>query len=262
MRHASPLRSLVIASALCASLLLTGCGGGATGLGFNLVPQEQIQQMGLEAWAQLKKETPASANAAYTGRAKRIVDRVLQGAGMNPSDWELVVFRSDELNAFALPGNKIGIYEGMMKVATEDAELATVIGHEIAHNTQSHAAERANSEAATQLGIQLAAAALGSTGNVPPDVAAGILGAGAQFGIILPYGRNQELAADRVGLLYMAKAGYDPQAAIGFWQKMAKASGGNGPPAFMSTHPNDEARIAQIQKLMPEAQAVYRSSNR
>lgn len=253
------LHVLACTALLGGTLLVSGCAGGG---GLNLIPEDQIQQMGLQAWTQLRQETPASTNSEYNERAKRVVGRVLTGAGMNPAEWELVVFRSNEINAFALPGNKIGIYEGMMKTASSDAELAAVIGHEIAHNTENHAGERANSEAASQIGIQVAAQALGMGGGVSPDVAAALLGAGAQYGLILPYGRRQELEADKVGLIYMAKGGYDPQAAIAFWRKMAQASGGQGQPTFMSTHPNDEQRIAQIEKMMPEAMAAYQAARK
>jgi len=178
--------------------------------------------------------------------------------GENPSSWEVVVFQSDELNAFALPGKKIGVYEGMMKFADSEDQLAAVIGHEIGHVEEGHGAKRVNSEMTTQLGIDLASAALGQASGVAPEQMAALLGAGAQYGLLLPYSRNQELEADRVGLTYMAKAGFNPQAAVTLWQKMGQKGGGGGPPTFMSTHPANAERIAQLQKMMPEAMAAYK----
>ncbi|HTH16804.1 MAG TPA: M48 family metalloprotease, partial [Magnetospirillum sp.] len=120
--------------------LLAACSSQSTGIGVDLVPQAQVDEEGVKAWQQLKSEVPASPNAEYQARARRVADRVLKGAGEQPSQWEVLVFKSDEINAFALPGNKIGVYEGMMKLASSDDELAAVLGHEVGHNKAHHAA--------------------------------------------------------------------------------------------------------------------------
>ncbi len=250
-------RRLAGALAVGSGLALGGCATEGTGLGLNLVPQEQVQAMGVEAWQQLRAEIPASNNGQYQQTAEQVSDRVLRAMGEDPSQWEVVVFRSDELNAFALPGNKIGVYEGMMDFVDSEAQLAAVIGHEIGHNKANHSVQRVNSEMTTQLGIDIASAALGAYSGTQPQQVAALLGAGAQYGLLLPYSRNQELEADRLGLMYMARAGYDPQAAVEVWQKMA-GQGGGRPPTFLSTHPDPEARVDQLQKLMPEAMAAYR----
>lgn len=234
-------------------IFLGGCGG--TGIGLNLVPEDEVRQMGLDAWREIKAETPASTDRAAQERAERVSAKVLAGAGLAPAQWEVVVFRSKEANAFALPGNKIGVYEGMMALADTDAELAAVIGHEIAHNRSGHGAERLNSEMAADLGVNLAGAVLGSASGVSPQLAAGLLGAGVQYGLLLPYSRNQELEADRLGLGYMARAGYDPHGAIALWQKMGRK--GDRPPAFLSTHPHPDQRVKQLEALIPEAMATY-----
>ncbi|HEV7370162.1 M48 family metallopeptidase, partial [Arenibaculum sp.] len=157
------------------------------------------------------------------------------------------------------PGGKIGVYEGMFQVAENEAQLAAVVGHEIAHNQAQHAQQRLSSQAATELGTQVLGAVL-QGGNVGGgQQIAALLGAGAQYGLILPYSRNQELEADRLGLLMMARAGYDPRAAVQLWRNMG-AAGGARPPEFMSTHPGPESRIARLEELVPEAQAVYEGS--
>lgn len=243
---------------LCAALLTAGCASsGQTGLGLDLVSQQQAEQMGLEAWQDLRAKTPASTNQTYQQRARDVAGRVLAAAGENPSVWEVVVFQSPEANAFALPARKIGVYEGMMKVADTDAQLAAVLGHEVAHNQENHAAERISSATAAQSGADLAGTVLGAAGMASPETIATILGTGAQYGLLLPYSRNQELEADRLGLQIMARAGYDPNAAVTLWRKMEQSGG--QPPAFLSTHPAPGDRIKQLQALMPQALATYRA---
>lgn len=239
------------------ALALAGCETDSTGLGVNLVSQNQVVEMAQPAWEKLKAETPQSNNATYLQAARNVSNRLLQAAGQDPSKWEVVVFQGSQANAFALPNAKIGVFEGMFQTAQNEAQLAAVIGHEIAHVQARHSTERVNSEMATQLGIQVAGAVLGSSVGVSPEAAAGLLGAGAQYGLILPYGRNQELEADRLGLMLMARAGYDPRQSVALWQNMGKA-GGSAPPTFLSTHPGHEQRIAQLQQLMPQALAEYR----
>lgn len=236
---------------------LAACTGDATGLGINLVSDEQVAEMAAPAWQKMRAETPESTNASYKQAARTISSRLLAAAGHDPSQWEVVVFQGEQANAFALPNGKIGVYEGMFNTAENDAQLAAVLGHEIAHVEQDHSAERVNSQMATELGVQVAGALLGASAGGNPELVAGLLGAGAQYGLILPYGRNQELEADRLGLLLMAKAGYDPRQSIELWRNMGKA-GGAAPPAFLSTHPGHDQRIEQLQQLMPQALAEYR----
>ncbi|MBO6781678.1 MAG: M48 family metallopeptidase [Alphaproteobacteria bacterium] len=242
---------------LAASLALAACQTDGSGPGIRLVSENQVQQMAAQSWNQLRQQAPVTDNTSYQRRAERITSRVLRASGRDPGQWEVVVFKDDQLNAFALPGGKIGIYEGMMELASSDAELAAVIGHEIAHNTEKHAVSRVNSQAATQLGITLAAVLVG--GEQQRSVA-GLLGMGAQYGLLLPHGRSQELEADRLGLIYMARAGYNPEAAVTFWQKMSR-QGGSRPPAFLSTHPAPEQRIDQIRAMLPEARQIYRQNS-
>jgi predicted Zn-dependent protease len=235
---------------------LASCGGDSTGLGLNLVPQQQVEEMGQQTWQELRAKTPQTSDAGMQRRAQQISNRLLSAAGENPTAWDVVVFQGGDANAFAVPGNHIGVYEGMMRFAQSDDELAAVIGHEIAHVTRNHSAERLNTHMATQAGISIAAAAAGASNIGSPDMIAGILGAGAQFGVEMPYGRNQELEADRLGLGYMARAGYNPQAAVSLWQRMEQGSA----PEFLSTHPGADRRIERIQQWLPEVMPVYEAN--
>src|SRR3546814_15740181 len=149
----------------------------------------------------------------------------------------------------------------MLQVAKTDDQLAAVIGHEIAHVERAHAVERVNSEATTQLGVQVVGGVLQASGTGGGEQVAALLGAGAQYGLLLPYARNQELEADRLGLITMARAGYEPRAAIELWQNM-QAAGSGGQPEFMSTHPDPGNRIAQLESMMPEAETARRRAPR
>jgi predicted Zn-dependent protease len=247
-----------LAAMAVSSLLVSACAGSdETGLGVDLVSQEQVQEMGVESWQRIRSETPASGDEAAQRTAEQVADNLLRAAGADPDDWEVLVFEGDEANAFALPGGKIGIYEGMFRTAANEAQLAAVVAHEIGHLEAAHAQERVNSEVATQGVVQLVSAAL-QIGNIGyADAIAGALGAGAQYGVLLPYSRNQELEADRTGLQLMAQAGYDPREALEFWRRMQQ-QGGAQPPAFLSTHPGAGDRIEQLQELMPEALETWR----
>jgi predicted Zn-dependent protease len=236
---------------------LVACvGPGQTGLGLGLVSAEEAEQLGVQSWEQIRSEVPVSKNATYQRALQQVSTNILTAIGQNPASWEAVVFESKEANAFALPGNKIGVYEGMFAIATDVNELAAVVGHEVGHNQAEHARERLSSAAATQTGVQLLGAAL-QIGNIGyASEIAGLLGAGVQYGLILPYSRNQELEADSIGLINMAKAGYDPRAAIKLWQNMQAA--GERAPEFLSTHPAPESRIAALEAKMPEALSYYK----
>ena len=240
---------------------LAGCAGGGTGLGFNMVSDEEVRALGVKSWQELRAKTPVSANAEYPAALERVAGRLLVAAGENPAAWEAVVFQGSSANAFALPGNKIGVFEGLFRYARSEAQLAAVVGHEIAHNQRNHAQERVSSAMATNIGVQIIGLALGAGGVGGASTIAGLLGAGAEYGVILPFSRNQELEADRLGLINMARAGYDPRAAIQLWINMERAGGPRGP-SWLSTHPAPGDRIARLEAMMPEAMAVYQSSAR
>ena len=170
-------------------------------------------------------------------------------------DWQLAVFKSNEVNAFVAPGGKVGFYTGIVeKLNLTDAEIAAIMGHEMVHALEEHAKQKIGADALTNiaLGVGLSAAGVGQTGAAAAQL-------GSQLGIGLPYSRSLESRADYGGLLLMARAGYDPEAAITLWEKMAKNSGGKGV-AFLSTHPSNTQRIDAMRKNMAEAKAIYNKS--
>ena len=228
----------------------------------SLVSPGQERELGREAFAKIKREVPVSRDRRKQEQLARVGRRIVavSGSELPAADWEFVVFASDDLNAFALPGGKVGFFEGIYRLFADEAELATVLGHEVGHVIAHHPAERIGAQTASQLGASLLAQVFGLDQRVGADrVIAGLLGAGAQYGVLMPYARGQELEADHLGLTYMARAGYDPREALSFWRKMMQASGSSGP-EFLSTHPSDEDRIAQIRQFLPEAEAIYERS--
>lgn len=226
----------------------------------NFVSVSQETEMGAASFQQMKAEGKVSTNPVYVDRAQNIGKRIAKAVGddLPSAEWEFVVFESPDLNAFALPGGKVGIYSGMMQFAESDDELATVMGHEIAHVTARHGSERMSQN------ILVAAGAVGvgvATKDRSGSERAAILaayGLGTTVGVMLPYSRSHETEADAIGLQYAARAGYDPMAAIRFWERMEqKSAGKDKPPEFLSTHPADETRIKNLNAVMPEALEIY-----
>ena len=172
--------------------------------------------------------------------------------------WEFVLVKSDEVNAFCMPGGKIVVYEGLLPLMASEDELAVVIGHEVAHAVAKHSNERMSQALLAQFGASAVNLALSRKSEAMQSFGNTVFGLGAQLGVMLPYSREHEYEADFVGLVFMAMAGYNPNSAVAFWQKMSNASGGGGNTVdFMSTHPSDSKRIAAIQRRLPEV-AKYR----
>jgi predicted Zn-dependent protease len=215
-----------------------------TGRGqFILVSDEQMSQAALQAWAQVRQQTPAWNNRAAQQRLERVGMRVAQGAGRGNQQWEFQLFDSPQKNAFVLPGNKVGFYRGLYELSERDDWMATVLGHEVGHVTGRHAAERYSREMATQTALQVAGTQISSR------AAMAALGLGAQVGLSLPFSREQESEADILGINYMRAAGYDPRQAIPFWNAM-NAGGGSRPPEFISTHPDPANRVERIRNYI------------
>ncbi len=248
--------------ALC-SALLAGCAQSPTGRNQMLLfSPQQMNQLGADSFEEMKKQekvsTDARMNAYVSCVAKAVTAQVPASYGI--TSWEVVVFDSKEVNAFALPGGKIGVYSGLLKVAKNQDQLATVIGHELTHVLAQHSNERLSRDQLTGIGLAAADVALGASGSSYGGATMAALGLGVQVGITLPYGREQESEADRLGLALMAKAGFDPAQAIPLWQNMSAASGGKAPPQLLSTHPSDASRIAELQAQQAEVQPLYQQA--
>lgn len=254
----SPCAGLLLAAALCGCATVPETGRRQ----LLAVDPAAEAEIGLRAFEQTKAQTPISANRKETQRLQLVGKRIASVARLPNARWEFVLFESDEPNAFALPGGKVGVYTGILPITRDDAGLATVVAHEIAHASARHGAERMSHGMAVQLGGAVLSGVLGAygVGGAGSDLAMQAYGLGTQVGVLLPYSRTQELEADRIGLLYMARAGYDPRAAVAFWQRFQayNARQGGRPPEFLSTHPMDSHRIAALQKFMPQAVAEYR----
>jgi len=207
----------------------------------------QMSEMGIAAFDELKKETPVSGDAraqAYVRCVAQAITREITTPGA-PRSWEVVVFADDSANAFALPGGKIGVHTGLFKVATNQDQLATVIGHEVAHVLADHSNERASTQLATSGALE-AMKTLGGPPSPAKSRTIAVLGAGAQVGVILPFSRSQESEADVLGLDLMAKAGFDPREGPALWENMAKLGG--APPEILSTHPSSGTRIQALRE--------------
>ena len=231
-----------------------------------LVSQEQELQMGAHAYDQVVKGSKVSKNPEYNAAVQRVAERIAAVAGRPDFEWEYTVIDDDKtINAFALPGGKIGVYTGILKVAETDAGLATVMSHEVGHATARHGGERITAGLLSQIGAVGLSAALGGYG-VDPNITYGIMqayGVGVQVGGILPFSRAQESEADRIGLIYMARAGYDPRESVLFWERMAEATkNSQRPPEFLSTHPDSGNRIANLKRHMPEALRIYKTTQK
>lgn len=224
------------------------------------MPEQQLDSMGLTAFDQIRKETPTLRDPATNDYVRCVADAIIRSMPGETTDrWEVVVFDSPQVNAFALPGGKIGVYAGLLKTAANQDQLATVIGHEIAHVQARHANERVSTSFATQSGLQVIEVLAGEPSAGKSQVL-GLLGVGAQVGVLLPFSRIQESEADEIGLQLMAAAGFDPRQSIPLWENMQKAGGGK-PPEFLSTHPSGETRIRQLGDAMPAALATAARAN-
>lgn len=220
-----------------------------------LLPDSQLAQMGAAAYQDLKRKTGTVSDPRVNRYVRCVADAITRQARSNTGRWEVSVFEDPTANAFALPGGKIGVNSGLLKVAQNQDQLATVLGHEVAHVVAGHPNERVSTAYATQTGLQLIQALAGAPTPAKRSLL-GLLGAGAQYGIILPYGRTQESEADLLGLDIMARAGFDPRQSIQLWQNMAKA-GGPQPPEFLSTHPSRSTRIADLSARIPQDLRLY-----
>ncbi|MCX7513452.1 M48 family metallopeptidase [Frateuria sp. STR12] len=248
---------MLIAAALVS--LLAGCTTSPTGRSqLMMVSDSQMSEMGLASFNQMRQQgkfANAPKQRAYATCVSHALVSVLPPP-WNTQQWEVQIIEDDTANAFALPGGRIGVNQGMFKVASNQDQLAVVLGHELAHVVARHGAERVSDNLATQAAVAAGTIYAGTRGGDAGQVAA-LLGAGAEVGILLPFSRTQESEADTLGQRYMAKAGFDPRAAVTLWDKMEKQGSGSTP-AFLSTHPAPDKRSqvlgGQAKELMPTYQ--------
>ena len=198
-------------------------------------------------------------------RIQKAVEQYFQQKGLSQQldgyAWEFNLVEDKEANAWCMPGGKVVVYTGILPITKNEAGLATVMGHEIAHAVARHGNERMSQALLTQMGGMALAVALDQQPSQTSQLWMAVYGMGAQVGILLPYSRLQETEADHLGLIFMAMAGYDPHEAVEFWQRMAEMKDGKAPPEFLSTHPSDQARIKKIKEFIPEAMKYYRKEN-
>lgn len=219
--------------------------------------EAQESAVGLQSYREVLRSAHVVEHGESVDLVKRVARRLTQV--VHPSvkgyDWRVSVVESPQRNAFCLPGGKMVVYTGILPVAEGEAGLATVLGHEIAHATSHHGGQRVFRDQSIRVLLMGAQASLGDMDAHRRETTIGLLGAGARFGLALPFSREHELEADRIGLFYMARAGYDPRESIRFWQRMMAASKGGRPPELMSTHPANETRIHELTKALPVAEA-------
>jgi predicted Zn-dependent protease len=215
-----------------------------------LFPDAEISELGVASFEKLKREQPVAHDRVLESRVRCVVDALTEAQGVGGA-WEVVVFDDEQPNAFALPGRKIGVNSGLFTVARNPDQLATVLGHEVAHVLAQHANERISTAFAAQSGLELVGAIAGGPGPEQQQLLA-LLGLGAQVGLLMPWGRDQEREADLMGLDLMADAGFDPRQSLELWRNMSEA-GGAQPPEFLSTHPSHGSRIRDLGERMPQA---------
>jgi predicted Zn-dependent protease len=239
---------------------------------FNLLPESQMQTMALQSYNQfLTQNKPLANNSANVQMVQRIGNRIANAATeylkargfadrIANYKWEFNVVDSKEVNAWCMPGGKVVVYTGILPVTQNEDALAVVMGHEIAHAIAQHGNERMSQGLLAQLGGVALSVALANKPQETQNIFNQAYGAGASLGVILPFSRKHESEADEMGIIFSAKAGYNPQEAVAFWQRMSKLNNGQKPPELLSTHPSDETRIKKLKEIMPKAMILYNNN--
>lgn len=261
-------RRLALALALPALALAGGCATvpmtGRTQI--NLVSDGEMLAMSRTQYTEMMQQGKLSKDRAQVDMVRRVGQRIARAAedynreigNAQTYEWEFnLVDEPQTVNAFAMPGGKVAVYTGILPVAKDEAGLAVILGHEVAHVLARHGSERVSQGLLAQAGTAALAEALKSRPQQTRDLWMAAVGAGLQYGVLLPYSRTHELEADRIGLMLSARAGYDPRVAPDLWRRMAAVGGGARPPAFLSTHPSEAQRIKQLEALVPEAMVWY-----
>jgi len=257
------LLALLVLIISCATVPITGRKT------FNLIPESQMNAMSFSQYDEFLKTNKMSTNKTQTKMVKSVglkiqkaVEQYFAENGMSSKlsgyEWEFNLVESEDVNAWCMPGGKVVVYTGILPVTKDEAGLAVVMGHEIAHAIGGHGSERMSQGMLVQMGGMALATALEEKPVETQQVWMTAFGVGAQFGVMLPFSRMHETEADHLGLIFMAMAGYDPNTAVDFWERMKAMKGGQAPPEFMSTHPADATRISDLKKLLPEAMNYYK----
>ena len=254
--------SSVLLLAACSKVAVTGRKQ------LNFIPAGEMQSMSYTSYKDFLSQNKLSTDAQKIAMVKTVGQRIQKAveqymaqknlsSKLSGFQWEFNLVEDPMINAWCMPGGKVVVYTGILPVVQDDKGLAVVLGHEIAHAIANHGGERMTQEMAVQTGGTVLSVALQSKPALTQQLFMQAFNVGSQVGVLLPYSRMHESEADHMGLIFMAMAGYDPNSAVGFWQRM-KAQGGQKPAEIMSTHPSDARRIANIQKLMPEAMTYYK----
>ena len=240
-------------------LVITGCATTPVSKrsALILIPKSQEISLGIQSYKQILKKEKESENKQLNQIIRRVGQRIASVSDMPNLKWEIKLIESDQKNAFALPGGKIAIYTGILSVAKNEAGLATVMSHEIAHVIARHGAQRMTQQMLLQ-GAMIGAG-LSMKNRTQRNIVLSALGVGVLYGFTLPFSRLHESEADQIGLIYMAKAGYDPNEAINFWQRFGQVKGGKGPPEWASTHPADTTRIQGLRSYLSRAKYDYQN---
>lgn len=249
---------LLFLTAACTTVPLTGRKQ------MNLLPEAELIQMGFASYSEFMKENPPSADRVNSATVKEVGTNIVNSVNryfqmnnladrLTGYEWEFNLIDQDVPNAWAMPGGKVVVYKGLLPYTLDKDGLAVVIGHEIAHVVARHGNERMSQELLVQLGGIALSEAIKQKPEETQSIFLLAYGSGAQLGAILPYSRQHEKEADQLGLIFMSMAGYNPEKAIEFWERMSSMSAGQSPPEFLSTHPSDESRIRAIKAFIPEA---------
>ena len=247
----------------CSTVPLTGRSQ------LNMIPNNEMLAMSYQQYDQFLKENKISTNKAEVDMVKRVgvkiekaVDKYLSDNNLSSRlsgyNWEFNLVEDDQVNAWCMPGGKVVVYTGILPVTNDEAGLAVVMGHEIAHAIAEHGNERMSQQLLQQVGAVGLMVAMKDEPAQTQALWLSVYGVGTTVGVLLPYSRTQESEADHLGLIFMAMAGYNPNTAVDFWQRMAQMKGGNEPPEFLSTHPSDQTRINDIKKWLPDAMKYYK----
>ena len=226
-----------------------------------LTTEEKENAMGLTAYQEVLKSEPITKNEKATEIVRRIGQRIAAIANRPDFEWEFNVIESETQNAFCLPGGKVAVYTGILPVCENEAGLAVVMSHEIAHAIARHGGERMTYQSAQNLGKSAVGYVMQKQDEQKQKIVLTAYGAASDYGVILPYSRKHEMEADQIGIMLMAKAGYDPSEAPVFWERFAGAKTGAAPMEWMSTHPSDARRSAALRELLPEAMSLYEKAS-